>query len=179
MRGSSRPSPDLPYLPHSPFHLFSYDLDEEPSPPASAKTSEESPKTTSPRSDGQQSSISRVQEAQRVFPATIPTLHFSVSTSFSGFYQLGSLCTTFVNHHLHFSPVLLTSLTARRHTFSLSSLLLSPVVPFFHLFFFLFLVLMLAILTFVSHCHHFFLPLKNSTSTGAFSQMRFSSPVDL
>uniref|UniRef100_A0A8P4KBM3 Formin homology 2 domain containing 3a n=1 Tax=Dicentrarchus labrax TaxID=13489 RepID=A0A8P4KBM3_DICLA len=50
LRGSSRPSPDrLPYLPHSPFHLFSYDLDEEPSPPAPAKPSEESPKTTSPR----------------------------------------------------------------------------------------------------------------------------------
>lgn len=53
MRGSSRPSPDrLPYLPHSPFHLFSYDLDEEPPPPASAKPTEESPNTTSPRSDG-------------------------------------------------------------------------------------------------------------------------------
>ncbi|KAM8766678.1 FH1/FH2 domain-containing protein 3 isoform 1-T1 [Acanthopagrus schlegelii] len=53
LRGISRPSPDrLPYLPHSPFHLFSYDLDEEPSPPASAKTSEESPKTTSPRNGG-------------------------------------------------------------------------------------------------------------------------------
>lgn len=51
-RGSSRPSPDrLPYLPHSPFHLFSYDLDEEPPPPASAKPTE-SPTTTSPRSDG-------------------------------------------------------------------------------------------------------------------------------
>lgn len=51
-RGSSRPSPDrLPYLPHAPFHLFSYDLDEEPSPPASAQPAEESPKTTSPRSD--------------------------------------------------------------------------------------------------------------------------------
>uniref|UniRef100_A0AAX7VRJ7 Formin homology 2 domain containing 3a n=1 Tax=Astatotilapia calliptera TaxID=8154 RepID=A0AAX7VRJ7_ASTCA len=38
LRGSSRPSPDrLPYLPHSPFHLFSYDLDEEPSPPALGK----------------------------------------------------------------------------------------------------------------------------------------------
>ncbi|XP_039461777.1 FH1/FH2 domain-containing protein 3 isoform X1 [Oreochromis aureus] len=47
LRGSSRPSPDrLPYLPHSPFHLFSYDLNEEPSPP---KPSEESPKPTSPR----------------------------------------------------------------------------------------------------------------------------------
>ncbi|CAF99460.1 unnamed protein product, partial [Tetraodon nigroviridis] len=49
-RGSSRPSPDrLPYLPHAPFHLFSYDLDEELSPPASAQPAEESPKTTSPR----------------------------------------------------------------------------------------------------------------------------------
>lgn len=57
LRGSSRPSPDrLPYLPHSPFHLFSYDLDEEPSPPALGKPSEESPKPTTPRSDGQQSS---------------------------------------------------------------------------------------------------------------------------
>ncbi|XP_034561507.1 FH1/FH2 domain-containing protein 3 isoform X3 [Notolabrus celidotus] len=52
-RGSNRPSPDrLPYLPHSPFHLFSYDLDEEPSPPAPAKPSEESPKTTSLRNGG-------------------------------------------------------------------------------------------------------------------------------
>lgn len=47
-RGSSRPSPDrLPYLPHAPFHLFSYDLDEEP-----AKAGGESPKETSPRSEG-------------------------------------------------------------------------------------------------------------------------------
>ncbi|XP_029299442.1 FH1/FH2 domain-containing protein 3 isoform X2 [Cottoperca gobio] len=59
-RGSSRPSPErMPYLPHSPFHLFSYDLDEEPSPPAppkpreeSPKPSEESPKTTPPRNGG-------------------------------------------------------------------------------------------------------------------------------
>ncbi|XP_074542403.1 FH1/FH2 domain-containing protein 3 isoform X2 [Halichoeres trimaculatus] len=52
-RGSNRPSPDrLPYLPHSPFHLFSYDLDEEPSPPAPTKPSEESPKTTSLRNGG-------------------------------------------------------------------------------------------------------------------------------
>ncbi|XP_058475148.1 FH1/FH2 domain-containing protein 3 isoform X2 [Solea solea] len=50
LRGSSRPSPDrLPYLPHAPFHLFSYDLHEEPPPPAPAKASEESPKMTSPR----------------------------------------------------------------------------------------------------------------------------------
>ncbi|XP_031709625.1 FH1/FH2 domain-containing protein 3 isoform X3 [Anarrhichthys ocellatus] len=49
-RGSSRPTPEcLPYMPHSPFHLFSYDLHEEPSPPAPPKPSEESPKTTSPR----------------------------------------------------------------------------------------------------------------------------------
>ncbi|XP_029976502.1 FH1/FH2 domain-containing protein 3 isoform X2 [Salarias fasciatus] len=59
MRGSSRPSPDrLPYLPHSPFHLFSYDLDEEPSPPppppppSLAKPSEEPSKTTPPRNGG-------------------------------------------------------------------------------------------------------------------------------
>ncbi|XP_065327260.1 FH1/FH2 domain-containing protein 3 isoform X3 [Pelmatolapia mariae] len=50
LRGSSHPSPDrLPYLPHSPFHLFSYDLDEEPSPPAPGKPSEESPKPTTSR----------------------------------------------------------------------------------------------------------------------------------
>uniref|UniRef100_A0A3Q3RTI6 Formin homology 2 domain containing 3a n=1 Tax=Mastacembelus armatus TaxID=205130 RepID=A0A3Q3RTI6_9TELE len=52
-RGSSCPSPDrLPYLPHSPFHLFSYDLDEEPSAPAPAKPSEESPSITPPRNGG-------------------------------------------------------------------------------------------------------------------------------
>uniref|UniRef100_A0A3Q3K6N9 Formin homology 2 domain containing 3a n=2 Tax=Monopterus albus TaxID=43700 RepID=A0A3Q3K6N9_MONAL len=46
-RGSSHPSPiQLPYLPHSPFHLFSYDLDEEPSPPAPPKPNEESPKSS-------------------------------------------------------------------------------------------------------------------------------------
>ncbi|KAK5605726.1 hypothetical protein CRENBAI_006949 [Crenichthys baileyi] len=50
LHGSSRPSPDhMPYLPHSPFHLFSYDLDGEPAPSAQAKRSEESPKTTPPR----------------------------------------------------------------------------------------------------------------------------------
>ncbi|XP_034455646.1 FH1/FH2 domain-containing protein 3 isoform X3 [Hippoglossus hippoglossus] len=53
LRGSSRPSPDrLPYLPHSPFHLFSYDLDEEQSPPAPVKPSAESPETPSPRNGG-------------------------------------------------------------------------------------------------------------------------------
>lgn len=71
-RGSSRPSPDrLPYLPHSPFHLFSYDLDEEPSTPALAKPSEESPKTTSPRSDGHQNSKPCVQEAQKALLASL------------------------------------------------------------------------------------------------------------
>uniref|UniRef100_H2UKN3 Formin homology 2 domain containing 3 n=1 Tax=Takifugu rubripes TaxID=31033 RepID=H2UKN3_TAKRU len=51
-RGSTLPSPErLPYLPHSPFHLFSYDLDDEPSPPSSARPTEDSPRTTSPRSD--------------------------------------------------------------------------------------------------------------------------------
>uniref|UniRef100_A0A665T5B0 Formin homology 2 domain containing 3a n=1 Tax=Echeneis naucrates TaxID=173247 RepID=A0A665T5B0_ECHNA len=50
LRGSSRSSPErLPYLPHSPFHLFSYDLDEEPSSPAPTKPTEDSPKATSPR----------------------------------------------------------------------------------------------------------------------------------
>ncbi|KAM4725074.1 FH1/FH2 domain-containing protein 3 isoform 2-T2 [Anableps anableps] len=50
LRGSSCLSPDrVPYLPHSPFHLFSYDLDEQPAPLAQAKHSEESPKTTPPR----------------------------------------------------------------------------------------------------------------------------------
>ncbi|KAM3858651.1 FH1/FH2 domain-containing protein 3 [Diretmus argenteus] len=52
-RGASRPSADrLPYMPHSPFHLFSYDLDEEPSPPAPAKPKEEPPRTTPPRNGG-------------------------------------------------------------------------------------------------------------------------------
>uniref|UniRef100_A0A3Q2Q2P4 FH1/FH2 domain-containing protein 3-like n=1 Tax=Fundulus heteroclitus TaxID=8078 RepID=A0A3Q2Q2P4_FUNHE len=50
LRGSSRPSPDrVPYLPHSPFHLFSYDLNEEPAPWSQAKRSEGSPKSTPPR----------------------------------------------------------------------------------------------------------------------------------
>uniref|UniRef100_A0A3Q3R263 Formin homology 2 domain containing 3a n=1 Tax=Monopterus albus TaxID=43700 RepID=A0A3Q3R263_MONAL len=57
-RGSSHPSPiQLPYLPHSPFHLFSYDLDEEPSPPAPPKPNEESPKSSF-RSEGHQTSVS-------------------------------------------------------------------------------------------------------------------------
>ncbi|XP_068432524.1 FH1/FH2 domain-containing protein 3 isoform X2 [Clinocottus analis] len=52
-RGSSRATPErLPYMPHSPFHLFSYDLDEEPSPPAPPKPTEEPPKATSPRNGG-------------------------------------------------------------------------------------------------------------------------------
>ncbi|KAM7383968.1 hypothetical protein PAMA_011358 [Pampus argenteus] len=53
LRGSSRPSSDrLPYLPHSPFHLFSYDLNEEPSPPAPAKPSEQSTKMMPSRNGG-------------------------------------------------------------------------------------------------------------------------------
>ncbi|XP_055081344.1 FH1/FH2 domain-containing protein 3 isoform X2 [Periophthalmus magnuspinnatus] len=49
-RGTSRPSPDrLLYTPHSPFHLFSYDIDEEPSP---SKSKDDSPKTTPPRNNG-------------------------------------------------------------------------------------------------------------------------------
>ncbi|XP_037549331.1 FH1/FH2 domain-containing protein 3 [Nematolebias whitei] len=53
LRGTSRPSPErLPYLPHSPFHLFSYDLDEEAPPAAQSKRSEESSKAPSPRNGG-------------------------------------------------------------------------------------------------------------------------------
>lgn len=29
LRGSTRPQKLLPYIPHSPFHLFSYDIEEE------------------------------------------------------------------------------------------------------------------------------------------------------
>lgn len=29
LRGSTRPQKLLPYIPHSPFHLFSYDLEED------------------------------------------------------------------------------------------------------------------------------------------------------
>ncbi|XP_029022669.1 FH1/FH2 domain-containing protein 3 isoform X2 [Betta splendens] len=50
-RGSSRASPALPYLPHSPFHLFSYDLDEDKSPP-DAKPGPASPETTPPTRNG-------------------------------------------------------------------------------------------------------------------------------
>ncbi|XP_029701292.1 FH1/FH2 domain-containing protein 3 isoform X3 [Takifugu rubripes] len=58
-RGSTLPSPErLPYLPHSPFHLFSYDLDDEPSPPSSARPTEDSPRTTSPRNGSATSSTS-------------------------------------------------------------------------------------------------------------------------
>lgn len=73
-RGSSCLSPDrLPYLPHSPFHLFSYDLDEEPS-----KSVGESPKETSPRSDRQCNSK----------PRSSPRFSglFSLSTSFSALF---------------------------------------------------------------------------------------------
>lgn len=74
-RGCSRSSPErLPYLPQSPFHLFSYDLDEEPSPPAPA--CEETNKTTPPRSDGGKSSTSSFQ-----------LFHDASSTFPSGFYS--------------------------------------------------------------------------------------------
>lgn len=73
-RGSSRLSPDrLPYLPHSPFHLFSYDLDEEAS-----KSGGESPKETSPRSDGPYNSKPRSSPRFSWF--------FSLSTSFSALF---------------------------------------------------------------------------------------------
>ncbi|XP_059205590.1 FH1/FH2 domain-containing protein 3 [Centropristis striata] len=63
-RGSSRPSPPerMPYLPHSPFHLFSYDLDEEPAPP---KPSEDSPKSTSPRNGLSYSSLPSTPTSSR------------------------------------------------------------------------------------------------------------------
>lgn len=104
LRGSSRPSPDrLPYLPHSPFHLFSYDLDEEPSTLASAKPSEESPKTTSPRSDGHQNSKLCVQESTESPPFSL-TLHFlpSFSTSVSAVYP-GISVDLFASLLLHFT----------------------------------------------------------------------------
>ncbi|RVE66407.1 hypothetical protein OJAV_G00106950 [Oryzias javanicus] len=53
LRGGSRPSPDrLPYLPHSPFHLFSYDLEEQPSASAETKRNKEpaSPRNGDPAS---------------------------------------------------------------------------------------------------------------------------------
>lgn len=91
LRGSSRPSPDhLPYLPHSPFHLFSYDLDEEPSPLAPAKPSDEALKSTSPRSEGQQKS------SHKAFPAFVASLRcctflFSHPTSAFAFSPATSL----------------------------------------------------------------------------------------
>ncbi|XP_062414376.1 FH1/FH2 domain-containing protein 3 isoform X2 [Pungitius pungitius] len=53
-RGSSRPT-YMPYMPQSPFHLFSYDLAEEPAAPAPPRPGEESPKTPSPRNGGHMS----------------------------------------------------------------------------------------------------------------------------
>ncbi|XP_034017447.1 FH1/FH2 domain-containing protein 3 isoform X2 [Thalassophryne amazonica] len=50
LRGSSHPSPDyVPYLPHSPFHLFSYDFDEEPSSTVQVKPSDDPLQATSSR----------------------------------------------------------------------------------------------------------------------------------
>ncbi|XP_062342554.1 FH1/FH2 domain-containing protein 3 isoform X2 [Osmerus eperlanus] len=61
-RGMSRNSPDrLPYLPQSPFHLFSYDLDEERTPPAPPKQKEDS--ETAVRNGGQKSSASNSRPA--------------------------------------------------------------------------------------------------------------------
>lgn len=72
LRSSSRPSPEhLPYTPHSPFHLFSYDLDEEPSPPAPG--GDESNKTVSPRSEGPQS--------QQATSGSLTPLYFLHSSS--------------------------------------------------------------------------------------------------
>lgn len=124
LRGSSRPSPDrLPYLPHSPFHLFSYDLNEEPSPPNSAKH-EESPITMSPRSGRRQNSNRDLQKDFLVFL----TLHFSVFTfhfCFSDIY-LGThldLLTSLFIHRLPFSPVLFPLFDClQHHALSLSTI---------------------------------------------------------
>lgn len=80
LRGSSRPSPErMPYLPHSPFHLFSYDLNEGPSPPDPDKPSEESPQPISPRSEGQQDSISHEFKRHRNHSCFSLMFHFSFS----------------------------------------------------------------------------------------------------
>jgi len=122
-RGSSHPSPErLPYTPHSPFHLFSYDLDEEPSPPAPPKPSEESPKTPSPR-------LGAVQEAQRAFPCSSPMFHGHFLGEFPLLFLAFTLAPAsdlfapplFLITSV-FSPVLLTSLTARLHLQSPSTL---------------------------------------------------------
>ncbi|XP_061672461.1 FH1/FH2 domain-containing protein 3 [Syngnathoides biaculeatus] len=53
LRGTSYPSPEHPpYKPHSPFLLFSYDLDEETSPQSPSKTCVQSDNTTPPRNGG-------------------------------------------------------------------------------------------------------------------------------
>ncbi|XP_047461193.1 FH1/FH2 domain-containing protein 3 isoform X2 [Mugil cephalus] len=80
-RGVSRPSPDrLPYLPHTPFHLFSYDFDEEPSPSAPAKPSEDSPRATSPRNGGLMSYSSLSTSSTPTSPR--PTLGGLLSSSY-------------------------------------------------------------------------------------------------
>ncbi|XP_061520139.1 FH1/FH2 domain-containing protein 3-like isoform X1 [Phycodurus eques] len=53
LRGNSYLFPEHPpYKPHSPFHLFSYDLDEETSPQSPSKACVESDNTTPPRNGG-------------------------------------------------------------------------------------------------------------------------------
>lgn len=112
LRGSSRPSPDrLPYLPHSPFHLFSYDLDEELLPPAPARPAEEPPKTTSPRSEGQHNSMTH-EEQQKfpLFPLSLPLflsqlsllfLAFSPGTSLDFFAPLSFFITSLITTSFH------------------------------------------------------------------------------
>lgn len=115
LRGSSRPSPDrLPYLPHSPFHLFSYDLEEEASASAQTKRSTES---ASPRSAGQPG----FEETSEHLPS-----HFSCFERFSSHLLPG--CVTFS------PPLFFTSFSPRvcRHflfTCSVFTDLLSAHIP--------------------------------------------------
>lgn len=103
LRGSSRPSPDrLPYLPHSPFHLFSYDLDEDTAQSAQAKRSEESPKATPPRSDGEQSSSRLPASSSSFLTITFFALPFLVFVFLFFPPTWISFSTTFLAHHLLF-----------------------------------------------------------------------------
>lgn len=85
LRGTSRPSPErLPYLPHSPFHLFSYDLEEEAPPAAHPNRSEESSRPPSPRSGGERRScLQQDYLLTCTFPLLLfPALAFGTSWDF-------------------------------------------------------------------------------------------------
>lgn len=116
-RGSCRPTLErLPYMPQSPFHLFSYDLDEEPSPPAAPKPSQESPKAPSPRSGRTgELHLPRHREAQKAFPCSSPIFYlypFNFHFAFLAFgfsppwISLHLLC-FFITFTLHQFPSLL------------------------------------------------------------------------